>query len=254
MRKLRMIGIIGGVITAVVTIATLTLNGNHPSASSPNPVTAIQPKPEPATSPDGGNPAPGKKPKHIRAYTADGAALAAATANSRLSEAVLLPEQQMRQIVRSTVVPNKQQAVAESYLSAADGLARGLGYQTRSDAQEGANYYVITQKYLVRNFGKGRAEIWLYDITHAVTPPDQTVVQSYAITHPGQTPPGQEYYVPSITIVQMKWLDGRWLWNGTKDPPPDMVPSASGHPTFQKAVEAYLPYTRSFKLYASLSN
>ena len=252
-KTLKVIGIVGIIITAVMIIARMTLNGNGTTAPSSGPIQPIttQQQPEnPAASSSGTGTTAGESAP--QKYGVKDAVQAAAQANSKLSEAVLLPELQMRQIVDSTVIPAKRRVVTQNYLAAAPALVRGLNYQSRIEAQSTANYYVVTQKYWVQSFGRGHAVIWLYNITHAITPPDQKTVQSYAITHPGQTPPGQEYYVPSITIVQMRWLNGHWLWAGTQDPPSDKAPPQEGHPTFQDAVKAYLSYTRSFKNYANL--
>lgn len=250
-KSVRILAVVGGVLVIILISAQLTLNGRNSSAPGTSQPPAVSQTPSSPVSPPSTRVIAPKKTTGDKPLKND-AVLAAAQSTSKLSEAVFLPKAQMRQVVESLVVPNLRQTVEKSYLVAAKAMARGLNYDSLSQTQAQANYYVVTQKYLVQSFGRGQATIWLYDITHAVTPPDQQTVQSYAITHPGQTPPGQEYYVPSITIVQMKWLDGHWYWAGTKDPPPDSVPPQRGHPTFQQAVNAYLPYVRSFKNYADL--
>lgn len=253
MRKsLKIIAVIGAVITFVVIAAHLTLRGGNTTTPAQAPVQPVVPQTQPVPgSPSAGNSHPARKATSEK-YSVKDAVVAAALASSQLSEAVMLPKQQMSKVVESIVIPSKQQRVEGKYLTAARAMARGLGYTNLSDAQLNANYYVVTQKYWVQSFGNKQATVWLYNITHVVVPPDQQTVQNYAVTHPGQTPQGQEYYVPSITIIRMKWLNGRWVWTGTQDPPADNVPPQKGHPTFQQAVDAYLPYLRSFRNYASL--
>lgn len=252
MRKaLKVIAIFGALTVAMVIVAELTLSKSSPTTSP----TTVSMQPVAPARPAQTSPSTKQSSTNSIVRQQDrvkDAVLAASTATSQLSEALFLPKPQMQQIVESLVVPSKQPAFEQGYLAAAKSEARVLGYSDPSQALAQADFYVVTQMYWVQRFSKARATIWLYNIAHFATPPDQKTVQAYAITHPGQTPPNQDYKVPSITIVQMQWQNGHWLWTGNQDPPADKVPPQEGHPTFQQAVDAFMPYIRSFKNYASL--
>ena len=230
----RLLVAVGGlalVISAIFVIGQ-NLRKQTPAVTPVVPaVTRNQPTPQPTPAPPASPPAtktaaPARKPHVSDAVTA------AALAMSNLSQAQFLSAEQIRQVVSATVVPAKRAALEQQYVAAGMVFAKQyLGYASVDDARQLAAYSVTTQKYRVASFGKHRSTILLYTVSHWVT---------------GRN---LEYYIPSLTVIQMRWIKGQWLYVGSHDPPASMKPLPKPNLTYEQTVQRFKPYLKGFKSY-----
>jgi len=202
---------------------TLTLPAVTRSTPTPQPAPA-----PPVLPPAAKTAAPARKPHVSDAVTA------AALAMSNLSQAQFLPAEQIRQVVSATVVPAERPTLEQQYAAAGKVFATNyLGYASVNDARLRASYSVTTQKYRVAFFGKSEATIWLYTVSHWIT------IRNL------------EYYTPSLTVVQMRWINGRWMYAGAHNPPASMQPSPEANLQYEQTVQRFKPYLKGFKPYES---
>jgi len=235
MRTIAKVLVLGSAaIVAVIIVARYVGNENLPSqtpaatspASTPAATTPAQPLPSTTPNP----PVPSKT---VNPPISSAVVRAAAQATNNLSVAQFLPASQMKQVVRKLVLPSRQAVAEKAYAETGPLLARQLGYAGTNDVLVRANYFVNILKYKVDRVSRGTAIIRLYTLTHFVSSLEK------------------EYWVPSITIVQLRRQDGKWLYVRSYDPPANQMPLPRQNQSLQATEAAFQPYLKEFKSYAS---
>ncbi|MBA3757315.1 hypothetical protein H0X09_00385 [Candidatus Saccharibacteria bacterium] len=227
--------LVGLVVVAVLIIGSYTQPQPN-SATAPNTATPSIAQAPQRTVPAPQTPKPptaSKASKKLKKPLVKDAITAAATATSNLSVAQFLPREQMLQIVKGWVIPKERLFVAQNYVQSGPKVAQLLGYQSPEEARVRAGYYVSPQKYRVVDFGGGKATVMLYTISHWVTSLND------------------EYRAPGITVIQVKWLRGKWLYVRSYNPPISQVPTPQVNLTFDETVRQFQPYLKEFKDYAN---
>lgn len=227
--------LLGAAIVAVIIVARYMGNSDLASkppavtspASTPAATTPAQPLPE--TTPVQTNPS--IKPAHRPASSE--AVRAAALATNNLSVAQFLPASQMKQVVRKLVLPSQRSGIERAYAQTGPLLAKQLGYPGTNDVLVRANYFVNTLKYKVDRVEGSNATVRLYTLTHFVSSLEK------------------EYWVPSITIVQLRLVGGKWLYVRSYDPPASQMPLPRQNLSLQETEAEFQPYLKEFKTYAS---
>jgi len=225
----------GAAIVAVIIVARYMgsndLASQTPAVTSPasTPAATTPEQPVPQTTPS--TPTPPSKPAHGPAARA--VVQAAAQAANNLSVAQFLPVPQMKQVVGKLVLPSRQSAIEKAYVQTGPLLARQLGYAGTNDVLVRANYFVNTLKYKVDRVVGSNATVQLYTLTHFVSSLEK------------------EYWVPSITIIQLRLEGGKWLYVRSYDPPASQMPLPRQNLSLQETEAAFQPYLKEFKTYAS---
>jgi hypothetical protein len=134
-----------------------------------------------------------------------------------LTKSVLLPSSDRRNIIRLTVYRRYRAAQAAAIAAWSAGLPpdntpqwKSWGYGSAQEALFKADYGVQTKKYHIDRLSRRTARISLYVWTH----------WKAALDLQNNT----QHNVPSITVVNLRWANGRWLYIGQEDPPPDKTP------------------------------
>jgi hypothetical protein len=227
--------LLGTAIVAVIIVARYMGNNDlapqTPAvtgpASTPAATTPIQPIVPTTTTPSN----PSQKPTNSPAVK--DAVQAAALATNNLSVAQFLPVSQMKQVVRKLVLPSRLAETEKAYAETGPLLARQLGYAGTNDVLVRANYFVNTLKYKIDRINRSTAVIRLYTLTHFVSSLQK------------------EYWVPGITIIQLRHQSGKWLFVRSYDPPASQMPLPRQNLSLQETEAAFQPYLKEFKTYAS---
>ncbi|MGH7484375.1 MAG: hypothetical protein ACREMY_02075 [bacterium] len=225
----------GAAIVAVIIVARYMGNTDLASqtpavtspASTPAATTTVQSPTQTTTAP----PAQPGKPANRPAVKA--AVQAAALATNNLSVAQFLPAPQMKQVVSQLVMPSRRSVAEKAYAQTGPLLARQLGYAGTNDVLVRANYFVNTLKYKVDRIVGSNATVRLYTLTHFVSSLEK------------------EYWVPSITIIQLRLEGGKWLYVRSYDPPASQMPLPRQNLSLQETEAAFQPYLKEFKTYES---
>jgi hypothetical protein len=220
--------------------------GNHPKhlANTAGPVSAPKQAQTPAPSPTpAATPAPKEslpaKPKKRKAVDA------AVTDLQVVFSAQFLAPDQMQKSLKAILVPSLLPTYLKQLPKSGDALARSWGYTSTYDALANASIQVETQKYKVYRFTHSRADIMLYSVTYFKGRQVQKVDGEDTVQY-------YQYHVPAITIVKMRWVDGRWLYAGYADPSASQAPvftSADDHLTYDETTRRYLPYLEDYTTY-----
>ena len=176
------------------------------------------------------------------------AVTAAALAVDRLSQAMLLPEDEMREVVNTTAVESSRGDLIAVLPSAGEEFAAIWGWSDVATARRNSFHYVNTLKYRVGGFSENRASIWLYTVNHWVSRSFSDLCDSSR---------NCEYSFPNIDIVDLEKIDGHWKYKGRRNPPADKVPSFSQtnpelNLSFVEAQQLFQPFLAGFSDYESV--
>ena len=146
------------------------------------------------------------------------------------------PDQQMTETVNLVVAPESRQSLLESYLHDEPGRRPGViltvrwNYNSLDEALSKSNLRSDTRQFKVKNFDpeRGLATIALYSVTSFnAKKVEPSLTASFCVFEDSDSrpPPPAEafcrYEVPGINIVEMRWVEGRWLYVGKVDLGPE---------------------------------
>jgi hypothetical protein len=223
----RLFAVLGALALVAAAIFVIGQHMRRPTnrAVSRNPVVTTTPEALPTPSPN-----PVKRRSAAKPQLKDMVS-AAALAMSNLSQAQLLPVAQMKQVIAATVVPSEQAKLEAAYRSTGRALAQFLGYADIDQTRAAAAYSVTTQKYRVSRYQPPNAVVWLYTVSHWIT---------------GQN---LEYFIPSISVIQMRFVGGHWRFVKVSDPPASKRPVAVDNLSYDQTVRRFQPFLKGFKPY-----
>jgi len=220
------------VVIGLVATSVAIISRHYPGRTDTN-----EPSTPPRTSGQTANPPerpaakPPAKPGKSTTGSFDQALKAAVTATRDLSQSQFLPADARNRVIADIVTPSKVASFQTAYASSGPLLARAWGYSDTAQTLAQANYYVSTLKYRTEHYGKRSATFWLYTISHWVTAG------------------GQEYLVPNITVVQLKWNGLSWRFVDSHDPPPNKMPVPELNLSYQQTVQRFQPFLKGFQSY-----
>ncbi len=163
--------------------------------------------------------------------TADPLAAVGAAANFAdvLSAAQFLPDAKRQDIVDRMVYAPQRQAELQALATSGPIVAKAWGYDSIVQVNASSGYSVSTEQYKVLEYDGNTASIALYVVTHWVN-------ADYS-----------EYRQPGITIVDVRLVNGEWLFVSTESPPKSEVPDLVPNLTFQQWETLYRPYLQGYE-------
>jgi hypothetical protein len=220
-------------IVVLIVIAFAQKSGTESSMSATaTPETTSSPTTTQDQRPSTGTTSPSpesENPDSIPTVDSLAAVGAAANATDVLAAAQFLPAANVQVVVDRLVYAPQRMAVLDAFLQAGPRIAEAWGYSSNEDANNAAAYEVSVKSYKLLEHDENVASVALYVVTHWITAS------------------GYEYGRPGITIVNVRNVDGEWLYESTTSPPSDEVPSLDPSLSLAQTEDLYLPYLTDFK-------
>jgi hypothetical protein len=157
---------------------------------------------------------------------------AAATAQVLLASVKFLPAQQITSVVQAIVAPDTSQAVSQAIASDSGPFATALGFASIDAANKQSSLVVQVLQYMVDQFDGTHAVVRLFTVTSWVTTDSQL------------------FRVPTINVVSLQLINGKWLYVSSKDPSANKVPVPVTGATYDQTVASFRPYLKGFANYA----
>lgn len=219
-----------GLACLLLFVAGKIISGNMDQTATPTPPEASPtslPEANPSPTVPDNTTTPGP-PNNDGTRQGQQAALAAATAVGLLSTASFLREAQVDQLVDELVAPEVQEQVAASIHESGDFLADYMGYGSVDEASLLSRFAERAVLYRVQEVNKTQAKVWLL------------VETSWVQAN------GQNYRMPTINLVTLRWEGDRWLYVSTETSPEGSQPDPQPGLSWEQTMTQFSPYLKGF--------
>jgi hypothetical protein len=162
------------------------------------------------------------------------AVTAAATSLAKVQMAMFMPTAQMKRAVEQFAAPEVQTALMQSFTTNGPAVAKAMGYANASDllSPTKGGFEVDTDKIRINHVDGQKASISVFALVH------------------WKTPRNQDYWVPSLQIVNLRRVSGHWLYVSSQNPPSGQTPQLTKlHQTYDQIWRQYLPYLKGYLSY-----
>lgn len=242
MHKKKFLWLLGFALIGAILLLSL-FNGPAQDGGGPSVERPTTTSPEAPGEPDTGtstSPDPAEEEhSHGGMQKKDNSEHAVVSANEAVNALLIgqfFPDQQLTETVNFVVAPESRQEMLGSYLHAEPGRRPGIiltvkwNYNSLDEALSKSNLRSETKQFKVKSFDpeRGFATIALYSVTSFnAKKVEPSLTASFCVFEDSDNrpaPPAEafcRYEVPGINIVEMRWIEGRWLYVGKVDLGPE---------------------------------